>query len=76
MRRLYPTIRIGAVNINGRASVTIISCAPRSGTWQEIECEMSEQALVHLARNIRDALRELKASRDRQNTHNLQDFTP
>ncbi len=74
MRRLYALIKIGGMTLSGTAKVTFTSCTPKSSKWEEIEFTMSEYDLARLARQIRDALRELQQSRMRQNEFNLQDF--
>lgn len=72
---LYPRIRLDDFGIDGKVTVTLTGCTPKSQQTREITMEMSETSLKLLARTIRDRMRALKVDRDQQNIRNLHIFT-
>lgn len=67
----HARMSVGEPGLSGRSTVKLRAYTPRSDKPVEIEMSMDEWHLHRMAKEIRDALRELAAKRLRANARNL-----
>ncbi len=67
----HARMSIGEPGLSGRATAKLRAYTPKSDKPVEIEMSMDEWQLNRLAKEIRDALRELSAKRQRADARNL-----
>jgi len=67
----HPRIDLGEPALSGRTTVKLRAHTPKAMNTVEFEMSMDEWQLNRLAKEIRDALRELSAKRQRADARNL-----
>jgi hypothetical protein len=67
----HARMTVGEPGLSGRTTVKLRAYTPKADNPVEIEMSMDEWQLNRLAKEIRDALRELSAKRQRADARNL-----
>ena len=70
-RLIHPRFTVNKCRLDGKTEIELRAHTPKAGNVVDIEMTMSEWQLTRLAKEIRDALRELAAERARQSARSL-----